>query len=168
MEPPGGIGPVFRGSGHAHGACVDDALARAEEVCRHRGARLTPLRRRVLALVWRSHRAVKAYDILAALGGGRGAAKPPTVYRALDFLMGHGLIHRIDSLNAFVGCPRPERGHSAQFLICGGCGEVSEMDADGIERAIADRAADAGFALSRRIVELHGTCPQCTAAPPRA
>lgn len=168
MVSPSSIGPAFHGSGHAHGACINGALARAEEVCRRSGVRLTPLRRRVLALVWRGHRAVKAYDILAALGGGRGAAKPPTAYRALDFLMVHGLIHRIDSLNAFVGCPRPERGHSAQFLICGGCGEVSEMDAAGIERAIADRAADAGFALSRKIVELHGTCPQCTASPPGA
>ena len=168
MVSPSGIGPAFHGSRHAHDACIDGALARAEEVCRRRGARMTPLRRRVLALVWGSHRAVKAYDILAALDVGHGAVKPPTVYRALDFLMAHGLIHRIDSLNAFVGCPRPERGHNAQFLICGGCGEVSEMDAAAIERAIADRAADAGFALSRKIVELHGTCSQCTTSPPRA
>ena len=91
---------------------------------RERGVRLTPLRRRVLELVWGSHRAVKAYDLLAALGDAVGAAKPPTVYRALEFLMAQGLVHRIDSLNAFVGCPQPDHRHSAQFLICGGCGDV--------------------------------------------
>ncbi len=168
MARPRGKRPAFHGGRHEHDACIDDALARAEAVCRLRGARLTPLRRRVLELVWESHCAVKAYDILAALGDASGAAKPPTVYRALEFLMAHGLIHRIDSLNAFVGCPQPGESHSAQFLICGGCGEVSEMDADSIERAIADQAANAGFALSHKIIELHGTCPQCTAPPPGA
>ena len=74
-------------------------------------------------------------------------------------------VHRIDSLNAFVGCPQPDEGHSAQFLICGGCGEVSEMNAASIDRAVAAQAASSGFALSRTIVELHGKCPQCAPRP---
>ena len=157
--------PAFHDGGHEHQGCIADALARAEAVCRQRGARLTPLRRRVLELVWGSHRAVKAYDLLAALGDAEGAAKPPTVYRTLEFLMDLGLVHRIDSLNAFVGCPQPNRRHSAQFLICGGCGEVSEMNAASIDRAVADQAAGSGFALSRQIIELHGKCPHCAALP---
>ena len=156
--------PAFHGGGHEHQSCIEDALARAEDLCRRRGARLTPLRRRVLELVWGGHRAVKAYDLLAALGEGVGAAKPPTVYRALEFLMEQGLVHRIDSLNAFVGCPQPDEGHSAQFLICGACGEVSEINAASIDHAVAERAAASGFALSRIIIELHGRCPRC--APP--
>ena len=158
-------GPAFHDGGHEHRGCIADALARAEAVCRERGARLTPLRRRVLELVWGSHRAVKAYDLLAALGDAEGAAKPPTVYRTLEFLMDLGLVHRIDSLNAFVGCPQPNRRHSAQFLICGGCGEVSEMNAASIDRAVTDQAAGSGFALSRQIIELHGKCPHCAALP---
>ena len=110
MDAPPADRPAFPDGGHEHQGCVADALARAEDVCRQRGARLTPLRRRVLELVWDSHRAVKAYDLLAALGETAGAAKPPTVYRTLEFLMEHGLVHRIDSLNAFVGCPQPRRG----------------------------------------------------------
>ena len=157
--------PAFHDGRHEHEGCIEDALARAEGVCRQRGARLTPLRRKVLELVWGSHRAVKAYDLLAALGDGEGAAKPPTVYRTLEFLMDLGLVHRIDSLNAFVGCPKPDRSHSAQFLICGGCGEVSEINAASIDRAVADQAAGSGFALSRQIIELHGKCPHCTALP---
>ena len=159
--------PAFHDGGHEHQGCIADALARAEAVCRQRGARLTPLRRRVLELVWGSHRATKAYDLLAALGDEDGAAKPPTVYRTLEFLMELGLVHRIDSLNAFVGCPMPDRRHTAQFLICGGCGEVSEMTASSIDRAVADQAAGSGFALSRQIIELHGKCPHCAAPPQR-
>ena len=165
MNAPHADQPAFHDGAHEHQGCIADALARAEAVCRERGARLTPLRRRVLELVWGSHRAVKAYDLLAALGEGHGAAKPPTVYRTLEFLMELGLVHRIDSLNAFVGCPQPDRRHSAQFLICGGCGEVSEMNAPSIDRAVADQAADSGFALSRQIIELHGKCPHCAALP---
>ena len=165
MDSSQGECPTFQHGGHEHQSCIEDALARAEALCRRRGARLTPLRRRVLELVWGNHRAVKAYDLLTALGETVGAAKPPTVYRALEFLMEHGLVHRIDSLNAFVGCPQPDGRHSAQFLICGGCGEVSEMSAASIDRAVADRAADSGFALSRKIIELHGRCPRCSTPP---
>ena len=168
MDAPPADRPAFHDGGHQHQGCVADALARAEDVCRRRGARLTPLRRRVLELVWGSHRAVKAYDLLAALGDAAGAAKPPTVYRTLEFLMEHGLVHRIDSLNAFVGCPQPDEGHTAQFLICGDCGEVSEMNAASIERAVTDQVAGSGFALSRAIIELHGKCPQCATLPQSA
>ena len=165
MDSLRGDRPAFHDGGHEHRSCIEHALVRAEALCRLSGARLTPLRRRVLELVWGSHRAVKAYDLLAALDDGEGAAKPPTVYRALEFLMAQGLVHRIDSLNAFIGCPQPEARHSAQFLICGGCGEVSEMNAASIDRAVLDRAADSGFALSRKIIELHGRCPRCVAPP---
>ena len=168
MDAPDADRPAFHDGKHEHQGCIADALARAEAVCRERGARLTPLRRRVLELIWGNHRAVKAYDLLAALSDEDGTAKPPTVYRTLEFLMELGLVHRIDSLNAFVGCPQPDRRHSAQFLICGGCGEVSEMNAASIDRAVADQAAGSGFALSRQIIELHGKCPQCAALPQRS
>ena len=166
MRGPQGDEPAFPEGGHEHQSCIEDALARADAVCRERGVRLTPLRRRVLELVWGSHRAVKAYDLLAALSDGEGAAKPPTVYRTLEFLMAQGLVHRIDSLNAFVGCPQPDRRHSAQFFICADCGNVSEMNAASIDRAVADQAAGSGFALSRSIIELHGKCPRCTTLMP--
>ena len=135
-----------------HERCVRLALERAERLCRRRGARLTALRRRVLELVWQSHRAVKAYDVLNQLGRAGKAAKPPTVYRALDFLMAHGLVHRVDSLNAFVGCARPGAAHSAQFLICDDCGDVREMDAPSINRAVKRRADEVGFHLAHRII----------------
>ena len=146
---------------HDHAACIDAALDRAAELCARRGARLTRLRRRVLELVWQGHAAVKAYDLLAELGRKDGAAKPPTVYRALDFLMAHGLVHRLESLNAYIGCPQPEAPHDGQFLICNSCGHVSEFEALAIQTAIEMQAADLGFAVKQRTVEVHGVCRGC-------
>ena len=108
----------FKGRRHRHSECVSDALAAAEQHCREKGNRLTPLRRRVLELVWTNHEPVKAYDVLSDLQADRARAAPPTVYRALDFLQEVGLVHRIESLNAFVGCGDPHRKHLGQFFIC--------------------------------------------------
>ena len=96
---------------HDHRVCVKDALEQATAICAKRGARLTPIRRRVLELIWASHKPSGAYDILEALSQeSRGKRiAPPTVYRALDFLLEQGLIHRLESLNAFIGCPHPMR-----------------------------------------------------------
>jgi Fur family zinc uptake transcriptional regulator len=149
---------------HDHALCIDAALDRAAVLCSRRGARLTRLRRRVLELVWQGHSAVKAYDLLGELDRGDGAAKPPTVYRALDFLIAHGLVHRLESLNAYVGCPQPEAAHDGQFLICDACGTVSEFEAAAIEAAIAGQAADLGFAIGQRTVEVRGICRSCRGA----
>lgn len=148
--------------GHDHARCIDVALGRAAALCARRGARLTDLRRRVLELVWQGHAAVKAYDVLERLEA-PGAAKPPTVYRALDFLMAHGLVHRLESLNAYVGCPRPERAHKGRFLICDACGHVAEFDSAALRTAIAAGAADLGFAVRDETVEVHGLCQRCQA-----
>lgn len=146
---------------HDHTACIAGALTMAEALCARRGVRLTALRRRVLELVWSSHRAVKAYDLLGRLSADAGSAKPPTVYRALEFLLEQGLIHRIESLNAYVGCPSPRDGHASQFLICGACETVIELDGGRIEDAVADAADRHGFSVVRKTVEVHGRCARC-------
>jgi Fur family transcriptional regulator, zinc uptake regulator len=146
---------------HDHSACVRAALTTAGEVCASQGARLTPLRRRALELIWSSHRAVKAYELLEGLGRVGRRAMPPTVYRALDFLMQHGLVHRIDSLNAFIGCACPGKRHAAHLLICTGCGTVAEIASGAIDRAIQTAARDAHFRIERETVEVQGVCRQC-------
>ncbi|HVO15754.1 MAG TPA: Fur family transcriptional regulator, partial [Alphaproteobacteria bacterium] len=124
-------------------------------------ARFTALRRRVLELVWESHQPIKAYDILERLNKTERGAKPPTVYRALDFLIGQGLVHRLESLNAFVGCPHPGQDHDFQFLICDGCGTVFEIAAPAVRAALAAHAAGMGFTIKRQTIEVHGTCKAC-------
>jgi Fur family zinc uptake transcriptional regulator len=151
----------FPESGHDHEQCVADALARAEEVCRARGVRLTDLRRRVLELVWDSHTPVGAYELLEKLRAERPGAAPPTVYRALDFLSEQGLVHRIEYLNAFIGCSDPGTAHAGQFLVCTGCGRALELHDGRIDAAIAGAAEGLGFEVLYRMVEVAGRCPAC-------
>ena len=154
-------GPVvspFPAPGHAHRQCLQRALSRAESVCHERGLRLTPLRRRVLELICQSHEPVKAYDLLDRLRNERRGAAPPTVYRVLDFLREQGLVHRIESLNAYLGCGAPGHTGTGQFLICDDCGEVAEMDDRDIFGVIAAKAGNLGFTVDRHTVEVRGHC----------
>ena len=151
----------FPAAGHNHRACVADAIRMAERVCAERGARLTKLRRRVFELVWSSHAPVGAYELLRRLGQEREGAAPPTVYRALDFLREHGLIHRIERFNAFVGCGRPDQDHAGQFLICTSCGAAAEIDDPRVNAAIEQRAGEMGFAVRHKTIEVEGLCPPC-------
>jgi len=151
---------------HDHSRCVSHALAEAENICARQGLRLTALRKRVLELVWQSHKPLGAYDILGVLSeeDGRRAA-PPTVYRALDFLLENGLVHRIASLNAFVGCNQPEHAHQGQFLICRKCHAAIELEKTSISEAIIASAADVGFNVEGQTVEVVGLCAGCQEAP---
>lgn len=146
---------------HDHGQCVDGALDRAARLCRASGAQLTEIRRKVLALVWRGHAPIGAYEILEALRADGRAAQPPTVYRALDFLMAQGLVHRVASRNAFIGCAHPENDHGVQLLICRDCGTVTELADPAIGRALRRSADAAGFAQMRGLVEIEGVCAPC-------
>lgn len=148
---------------HDHAACRSQALLQAEAHCQRHGLRLTVLRRRVLELVWASHRPVGAYTLLERLVDEGRKAAPPTVYRSLDFLLQHGLIHRIASLNAYVGCNHPGSDHEAHFFICDGCGQAAEIGDTSIESAIARDAKRLGFGIARQTIEVSGTCAHCQA-----
>lgn len=152
---------IFPAPNHDHGNCVAHALAAAEAECRRRGARLTDVRRRVLELVWASHAPIGAYVVLDTLGREGWSAAPPTVYRALDFLLAHGLIHRIERLNAYVGCTHPGQPHAGQFLLCSRCGAAAELDDDSVARALAEAARRLGFTIATQTIEAEGLCPAC-------
>jgi len=151
----------FAEKGHDHGHCIEDALRRADALCDGEGVRLTQLRRRVLELVWRSHKPVGAYDLLETLRSEKKGAQPPTVYRALDFLMEHGLVHRIESMNAYIGCAGPVGEHPTRFLICRECGKAAEINNQGLEQAIDALAQETGFMVRSSTVEVEGICPNC-------
>ena len=147
---------------HNHSRCIRTAVATAETLCCRRGLRFTVLRRRVLELIWQSHRPAGAYELLDLLKAERDGAAPPTVYRALDFLMENGLIHKIESLNAFVGCEHPDAPHQSQFLICKSCRQVAELVDPFIAQRIENKASGAGFQTERQTLEVIGTCNLCT------
>lgn len=143
-------------------ASLPDRLARAEAACARRGARLTDMRRTVLELILQAREPIGAYALLDLLQRRSGQGKPPTVYRALDFLLEQGLIHRVERLNAFIGChEEADHPHPVQFLICGTCGGVTEFEDEAIGRAVATIAGRSGFAVKRAIVEVEGQCSQC-------
>ncbi|WP_369692025.1 Fur family transcriptional regulator [Spiribacter salilacus] len=162
MSKSKGVVSRFPESGHDHASCVVEAVARAKRICAARGRRWTPLRQRVLELVWQSHQPVKAYELLEQLRvEGQASAAPPTVYRTLDFLLAEGLVHRLASMNAFVGCASPDHRHAGQFLICGQCHAVAELDDADVTRLLDDRAKALGFTLTDQTIELEGVCPRC-------
>lgn len=156
---------------HPHLACspesVPESLRQAEALCEKRGGRLTPLRRKVLKLLLESHAPAKAYDLLQNMDG-EAAAKPPSVYRALEFLMEMGLAHRIESLNAFVPCGHWDHGHAAIFLICETCGSTGELHGGASMRKLADEVAGVNFTMRNAVIEIQGLCARCTARARKA
>ena len=153
----------------AQTATRETALKEAEAACLRRGATLTPLRRQVLELVLDADAPVGAYALLDRLKATRPGAAPPTVYRALDFLLEQGLIHKLERLNAYIGCTDAGHGqahghhHPHQFLICRTCGATVEITDRGVAHAIEAAARRAGFALAEATVEIEGTCARCLA-----
>lgn len=146
-----------------HTDCIADALEKADLLCQQAGARLTRTRRRILALVWQSHQPRKAYDILTQLAGedqkeSRPPSKPPTVYRALDFLQEMGLVHKVDSLNAYIGCSG-QQAH--QYLVCQSCGDVADLHDRALAETLARKAGEAGFRVSTPVIEIKGQCERC-------
>lgn len=141
-------------------------LGRVEQACALRGLRLTEMRRRVFELIADSAQPVKAYDLLEKVRKrGSGPAAPPTVYRALDFLMNNGFVHRLETLNAYVPCPHPEaEAHGSQFLICEECKETMELDTSGSDERLLAQAKAQGFEPRRHIIEVYGLCSKCRSA----
>lgn len=133
-------------------------VAEAERLCEKRSLRLTALRRRVLQIVCDSPHPPKAYDILRLLGDG---ARPPTVYRALDFLETHGFLHKIKSRATYFPCEHPHKKHGCYFLLCKECGRADECCGRAIDDAVSSAASGSGFTRHAAAVEIEGVCPEC-------
>lgn len=150
---------------HDHDHCIDEALSTAHQLCKDSGVKLTSLREQVFTIVWQSHKPLGAYAILEQLAEaqapGQRRMAPPTVYRALEFLQANGLVHRIASLNAYIGCCTPARAHQSHFLICRQCDATVEIPAGSISQAIAQSAQLARFQVEAECVEIIGLCPRC-------
>lgn len=140
---------------------MPDRLSSAEQLCVQRGVRLTPQRRQVLKIITRSAAPLGAYEILQQM---QPPAAPPTVYRALEFLLQQGLIHRLATLQAYLACDHPGAAHQGQFLICSECGQVEEVEDSDIAQSLDSAASEAGFSRSNEVVEITGRCGRCSGA----
>ena len=146
---------------HDHSHCQSKALKAAQEQCEKQGLRLTPIRNQVLEIIWSSHNPIGAYDVLQQLQERGHKPAPPTAYRALEFLVSANLIHRIESLNAYIGCPSPDASHQCQFYICKECGHIAEVHNTGVTKALAEGAKELGFISQQPVIEVHGVCKGC-------
>ncbi|WHZ18666.1 MAG: Zinc uptake regulation protein Zur [Rhodanobacteraceae bacterium] len=150
---------------HHHHHDAAGIVREVEHECTSRGLRLTPLRREVLDLVAKARKPVKAYDLLESLRDNHAGAAPPTVYRALDFLLENGFIHKLESINAFVFCQHPAEAHQVPFLICDVCEGATELcDEGSIARLIEQQAKGFGFRAKAQTLEVHGVCKACRPA----
>ncbi|GAA0322885.1 transcriptional repressor [Psychrobacter aestuarii] len=152
---------------------VQARIVAAQQHCRTRGVRFTPLRQQIYALILSAAAPVGAYDLITLLQQARlddesetpaPASKnvaPPTVYRSLEFLLSEGLIHQLTSINAYVPCCHPRAQHTAAFLICDACHSVQECSSMPAKEIIHFAEADAGFVVARSVIELSGRCQAC-------
>ena len=144
-----------------HEVCIERAMREAESICQEKGLRFTDLRREVLRLIWSSHVPAKAYDILENLKGKEWSAKPPTVYRALDFLLETGLVHKLDSINAYIGRSHPRDHNGCYFLICTDCNEAKECCSSELSDAIESAWHNNTFRPKKITLEVLGQCNAC-------
>ncbi len=156
---------------HNHQTCIDDALSAAKAICEKHGAKLTALREQVLLLIWESHKPLRAYALMDMLSEkSQRRIAPPTVYRALEFLLDLGLIHRINSLNAYIGCTSPHSHQSSSqhsnqqsnyFFICSECHNTQEVIDSSLSVQIDKAAKEINFSSKQQWLEVTGLCKQC-------
>ena len=145
----------------SHKSCIKEALIEAKIICDQRGVKLTKLRETVLKLIWKNHSYVKAYDLLEELRKIDRSAKPPTIYRSLDFLMENGFIHKIQSLNAFVGCSHPSEHNECYFLICKECQNIEECHSKSINEFVQSTSNTNNFSANQVTLVISGICQEC-------
>lgn len=146
---------------HNHAECVANALFTAQEICKSKNLRLTDLRYGVLHQVWINEKPASAYDILAALQNDFPKAAPISIYRALDFLIDNGLIHRLETKNAYIGCRYPQAEHICAVLVCLKCGKAEEIKADKAFKELKKEASGKKFKAKKASIEIEGVCPSC-------
>ncbi|HET9482657.1 MAG TPA: transcriptional repressor [Xanthomonadales bacterium] len=149
---------------HEHRHEPTSYLREVSQACDVRGLKLTPLRLRVLELIAREKKPIKAYDLLDRLRSERDGAAPPTVYRALDFLMEHGFIHRLASVNAYTSCHHPSERHTVPFFICDVCAGATELCDQRVSSLLVEQARAMGFTPEAQTLEVHGVCARCSRA----
>jgi Fur family zinc uptake transcriptional regulator len=154
--------PAFPAPDHDHHRCAADAISHAERICKERAQKFTPIRRQVLQALLSSHRPLGAYEVIDELAKSMPRPAPITVYRALDFLMTNGLVHRIESRNAYLACAHDhDQASLVAFLICDSVGEIPAAP---VAQSLTAAARASGFVPKLSVVEITGTCAHCQRA----
>jgi Fur family zinc uptake transcriptional regulator len=160
---------LFPKPSHDHGSCVEQAVAHARQVCETRGIKLTALREAVLRVLTASHKALGAYEILDRMNEQGRRLAPISVYRIIDILVEAGLVHRLESKNAYFACLSRHDGPASRVvLLCEACHRVAEAEAPDAWGAIEAVTQDTGFSISATVLEVQGQCPDCRKHPPKA
>jgi len=146
---------------HNHDECISSGISKLENHCKNFNLQLTPIRKYVYEILLKNHKAVGAYQILDILSKSDFSSKPPVAYRALDFLIKEGFVHKIESLNAFVACSHAGEKHSPTFLICKNCWEIVEARAASATKDVINTAKKVNFKIEKSILESTGLCPNC-------
>jgi Fur family transcriptional regulator, zinc uptake regulator len=160
---------LFPDLGHDHGNCAENAIARARDICNRKGVRLTPLREAVLRVLTGSHRALGAYEIIELMQAQGRRLAPISVYRIIDVLLEAGLVHRLESKNAYFACLSRHRDNASMVvLLCDSCHRVAEAEAPEAWGAITSLTRETGFAVSATVLEVQGQCSDCRKPPSKA
>ena len=146
---------------HDHSLCVQTTLDVADKTCAQAGLRLTAVRRKTLEILVQEHRALGAYEILEKLREEGFGSQPPVAYRAIEFLVKNGFVHKVEKLNAFVACNKPRKPHAPTFMICRSCQLVVETVSSEVSSMLSKSANKLGFRLEKSVVEVEGTCSSC-------
>lgn len=151
-----------------HDDNIQGRLKQAKKLCQEAGGRFTALREDIYRLILQAGRPLGAYDLMSLLQQERIQTKqklinvaPPTVYRSLDFLLEFGLIHQLNSINAYIPCCHPRQEHAAVFLICQNCQTVQELSNPPIHQMIEFSQKTLDFSVKKSMIELSGLCHAC-------
>ncbi|MGB4191684.1 MAG: transcriptional repressor [Rickettsiales bacterium] len=144
-----------------HSKCINSALEHAQSLCNQKKILFTSLRKNILEIIWQSHIPLKAYDLLERLQKKDSSAKPITVYRTLDFLLLHNLIHKLESQNTYFGCTHPGDIHNCYFLICKKCNQVEEGCEHNLLKKIYETLKESNFIVDHAVLEIKGICKSC-------
>ncbi len=146
---------------HNHNNCISFALEEAQRICDTRGEKFTELRKEVLKIIWKSHRAVKAYAILSQLDPRIASVEPVNVYRALDFLCEQQLIHKIHMVKSYIGCSHPAEHNNCILFYCNSCHEVQELCQQNVRTALQNVCDKYDLNVVEQLCEIVGICRNC-------
>jgi Fur family zinc uptake transcriptional regulator len=148
-------------SSHNHNKCIEDSFEKAKEICNKNGLRFTDLRQKIFSIILQNHQPSKAYDVLSILQKEDSSAKPATIYRALDFLIECGLLHKLHISNSYVVCSHPLKHNRCSFLICNECNEVQESCDKDLATEVDNIGSKNNFKIEYVAIEIRGVCSSC-------